>query len=683
MTHKEYIENWYAHRDQYRAAYTRGERSYIPNLLPETALGFTLQEVMELLGERLGEAALRQALDPAQHISGPQAGASDSSWLQRSNMVGVNVRTIGSFWRLLPYALTLPACHDSIHLLPVWEPGVVASLYGMAGWEINPEFYAPEMAAAFPELNTPARQLKAVVNILHALGRSVGMDVIPHTDRFSEIVLANPHFFEWLRRRGEVIVDHRANLHLAVQDAVLEFLAKNGSAVSGEDWPDEPELFFSSEFTEAQRRTILFGPPADYSGRNRRRGQLLGYLYQFGYEPAPATMAPPYRGLEVDPDPETETRDEAGRSWREYRITQPREMSRVFGPLTRYKLYERLDDNRNWQIDFDRPRREVWAYLCAKYAEVQAAFGFDFMRGDMSHVQMRPEGVPFLPGEYYDIHGAIKRHIRKQAPWFGYFAESFLAGPDYMAYGEEVDHLEHSEADTTLGDLQSMVVGSDRFLRHFRWYLDLQTTRQVKPCFTIMTADKDDPRFDQFYLAGNEARLFIGLFATDLPSYLALGFETRDPHPMPAPNEHYTKLFVFNIGEGPKATRGPYVWGKNGPLFFRLSRIRQLAEELLPAIRRQNTRWLLLPDPTGARHVIAWTQREDPRYLFLANLHPTRVIRNLKTPAIDERPGALLHSTHAEDEADRKTLLNNGKHYQLDRILPGECLAYALRTPGE
>ena len=37
-----------------------------------------------------------------------------------------------------------------------------------------------------------------------------------------------------------------------------------------------------------------------------------------------------------------------------YRITEPEEMSRVFGPLTRYKLYGRKEDNANWEIDLSK-----------------------------------------------------------------------------------------------------------------------------------------------------------------------------------------------------------------------------------------------------------------------------------------------------------------------------------------
>jgi hypothetical protein len=135
-----------------------------------------------------------------------------------------------------------------------------------------------------------------------------------------------------------------------------------------------------------------------------------------------------------------------------------------------------------------------------------------------------------------------------------------------------------------------------------------------------MTADKDDPRFDKFYTNGNETRYFIGLFLTDMPSYMALGFECRDLHLSPAPNEHYTKLYVFRDSRGPKATSGPYIWGKNEQLYQRLNRQKSLSEEIFSEIREADTRWLAPPDYTGSVKVIAWTQNSDARYIFAANL---------------------------------------------------------------
>jgi len=560
---------------------------------------------------------------------------------------------------------------------------VVGSLYGISSWNLNTEFYSLELAKAVPELDTVDRQLKAVINLLHALGKAVGMDVIPHTDRFSEIVLAQPHYFEWLQREGVEIVDHAADLHREVQERILEFLAASGPALAGEEFPPTREAFFSPDFGEERRLRVLFGPPRDRTKRAARRNQLVRHLYAYGYEPVPATMAPPFRGLEIDP--ETRYTDSQGNVWYDYRIEEPQSMSRVFGPLTRYKLYGRLDDNRNWEIDFANPRREVWRYICEKYAGIQHCFGFDFMRGDMSHVQMRPGGVPEIVDGYYDILGAVKNCIRQDrgVRHFGYFAETFLAGRNVMVYGDEIDHLEASGADTTLGDLQSTAVGSPAFLHRFRWYYDLLSTRSFSPSFTVMTGDKDDPRFDDYYLRGNALRLFIAFFLADMPSYVALGFETRDVHHRPAPNENYTKLYVFQETGGPKATVGPYRWGANGALFHTITRLKLHAETAWPRIRNRPTRWLIPPDPSGENRHLAWTQGDgQPGYVFVANTDTLKQIDNSRIPRIPGvDPRAILDlefSTARDVPAPDRRLACQGFGYLVHRLAPGEGRTYRL-----
>ncbi|PSR08512.1 MAG: hypothetical protein C7N36_21890, partial [Bacteroidetes bacterium] len=615
-TYQQFRADWLQNGPQHLAAYAAGQQDFVVALLPEEAVQLPGRIVLETLAKRLGIPTLQAALSPTGHVPSPLAAATSTDWIKRVNMVGINVRTIQSFWNVVKYALTLPASQSGIHLLPIWEPGVVSSLYGMASWNINPEFYSAELAHLVPQLNTVEKQLRAVVNLLHALGKTVGMDVIPHTDRYSEMVLAQPHFFEWLQRKDTRIINHQAHLHEQVQGSIMSWLVRQGSAQPAVQYPAETADFFGPSFPERERLLVLFGQPERHQDRQDRRANLIDWLYNLGYEPVPATMGPPYRGIEVDPSPAAVNVDYAGREWRDYRITQPQKMSRVFGPLTRFKFYERLDDNRNWAIDFEQPRTAVWDYFCQHYAEMQAHYQFDFMRGDMSHVQMRPTGVPAAPDAFYDPLAAVKVYVQQSVPYFAYFAESFLAEPDEMAYGDEVAHLAASQADTTLGDLQSMVVGEAEFMEQFQRYLAIQANGRVVPNFTIMTGDKDDPRFDKFYLHGNEARLFLGLFLPDTPSYQALGFEQRDPHPVPAPNEHYTKLYVFHLDEGPKATHGPYQWGQNGELFHRLLRIRLLADELAPALAATTTQWLLPPDPAATHCTVAWTQAEKPQYLF-------------------------------------------------------------------
>ena len=63
--------------------------------------------------------------------------------MKTSSCVGINLRTTGGLLGALHYVLTLPPHVEAVHLLPIFEPGVVGSLYGMASWRINTEFYDP------------------------------------------------------------------------------------------------------------------------------------------------------------------------------------------------------------------------------------------------------------------------------------------------------------------------------------------------------------------------------------------------------------------------------------------------------------------------------------------------------------------------------------------------------------
>jgi len=637
--------------------------------LPAEALTIALPDIIHRLEQQFGEA-LYPAFDPAQYIPSPVAAQANPAWIKTANTVGINVRTIQHFWNVVPYALTLPGAQNAIHLLPIWEPGVVSSLYGPVSWNINPEFFSPALAEVFPHLDTVEKQLKVVVNLLHLMGKTVGMDVVPHTDRYSETALANPAYFEWLQRRDLDIVRHDSAVYQTVQKVLFDFVQEQGSAVSGLDLPATTQFFFE-ETKEEERLKILFGWQSDYVGRLERRKKIIEQLYAAGFETMPATMGPPYRGLEVDPHPEAKVTDEDGRVWRDYRITRPEGFSRVFGPLARYKLYESLDDNQNWVLDFAKPNHRAWSYVIEHYRQIQAEFGFDFMRGDMSHVQMRPGGVPAQPDEYYDLLGAVKQAVLREKPYFGYFAESFLAPPGAMAYGDECDHLEASFADSTLGDLQSEPVGTARFMQSFQQYRDWLETRQFAPNFTMMTADKDDPRFDSFYLTGNEIRYFIALFLTDMPSYMGLGFECRDPHPVPAPNEYYTKLYVFSLPDGAKGTSGPYKWGENRDLYNHLVRQKELAEEIMPLIGGAQVQWLLRPDVHAPHRVIAWTQAAAAQFVFVANLDTENAQSPVSLP-MPPGPWELVFSTVSAQEAVKKSIEN----ISLTGLLAGEGLVF-------
>ena len=141
--YQEFRDHWKQRRELLIDEYVTGRSSFVPYLLPEQAVQLSATETMSILRRRLGER-----LDLALEHWGPDDGETgcigtlaspvchypDGDWLKTSNVVGINVRTIGSFWNVVKYALTLSSAQDAIHLLPIWEPGVVGSLYGMSSW---------------------------------------------------------------------------------------------------------------------------------------------------------------------------------------------------------------------------------------------------------------------------------------------------------------------------------------------------------------------------------------------------------------------------------------------------------------------------------------------------------------------------------------------------------------------
>lgn len=681
-----------------KAGYTTGESSFLAGARPQDVLQLSIDEALDILRSRyrnkLELAISAEAVDLSRPTAelpeparSPLTACQDSSWMRRANMVGVNVRTVGDYAGVVKYAMTLPRALDAIHLLPIWEPGVVESLYGIASWNLNTEFISKEWQQSCPQLDTVGKQLRAVTNLLHLMGKAVGMDVIPHTDRFSEAAVGTPSLFEWMRVVDDHIVDKSEMLAQVAEEAVFQWLAIRGSASGELGVPQDSHSLFA--LPEADRLLLLFGAPDDHAERIERRVDLIVHLKRLGLEPVPATMGVPFRGLVVDSGNVVE--DSHGMRWPDYRIEAPGPMARVFTPLARFKLYGRIDDNANWEVDFRRPRDHVWDYVRSHYAEARHIGNFDFMRGDMSHVQMRPNGVPGEVDDYYDILAAVKTHIQAEVPWFGYFAESFLPPRDVFQYGEEMDHLEASLADATLGDLQSTAVGTPEFLQRFRRYLDDLSTRSVAPAFCVGTADKDDPRFDDLYLTGLEARFFTAMFLTDMPSYAGLGYEIRDTHREPVENERYTKLFVFkeegdsNLFPSKARFSDEFAWGENDVLFDCLSKMRALADELLPEIEDATTRWLIPPDATGGRATAVWTHNVEPfgRHVFMVNYDTASPSGYFGVPGLDSRFRLQpIYSSAGEVDPTGEAVLSNGFFHRIETLEPGEARIYRVIDGG-
>lgn len=619
------FEEWRNNHYHAKQQYIMQQTSYIDTLLPEIAVQLDVFEVLDILQKRIGNERLVEVLNPDTCVVSPKEHEKNGNWLKKSKLVGVNVRTIGNFFNVVKYLLTLPSFHDTIHLLPIWEPGVVASLYGKTSFYINQEFYSEEWASVVPALNSASKQLKALVNITHALGKTIGMDVIPHTDRFSEMVFTHPRNFEWVKRVGGKITNHSESLYREVEEIIWLFLHRKGTA-NQTPISYSRNVFFNTQIpilTDAQRAEILFGKEDNYQSRLYRRLDLMNELVAQGLETLPMTMAPPYRGLHIDTH--SFTFDDNGNRWYDYQFDNPQPMSRVFGPLTRYKFFEPILNS--WELDFTQPNLSAWNFISEQYLAMQQTYNFDFMRGDMAHVQPRPAGVPAEELAYYDPLLHVKKVISQHVPHFAFYAETFLAPPDTMGYGDEMDHLEKIEAEATLGDLQSSAVGTPDFLSKFLTYLQISESRAFMPTFTLITGDKDDPRFDEFYRFGNVFRYFIGVFFNGMPSYYALGFETREQNLRRNKNETYSKLYVFKItddNETDKVSKGPFIWGKNESQFRKILKIRKLGDTIVPEIAQAKAYVLKKPNPDDGTFI--WTQYPDLKYVFVANFTADREI---------------------------------------------------------
>ena len=88
------------------ADYVNGVCSFAAGLRPPDALAMGWTDALDLLRRRIGGAvdlALSDgATDPArppgdlpEELGSPRSTEADSSWLRRTNMVGINVRTVG------------------------------------------------------------------------------------------------------------------------------------------------------------------------------------------------------------------------------------------------------------------------------------------------------------------------------------------------------------------------------------------------------------------------------------------------------------------------------------------------------------------------------------------------------------------------------------------------------------
>lgn len=636
----------------------RGVDSSYYQVEPKEALEWSFDESIEKLSQLIGKKNLIQILN-GKKVNSPAFKTQNSNWMNEAKIVGVNPRAIGTYFNIVKYAMTFP--EDSIHLLPLFEQGCQGSLYAPVNFKLTDEFMDENLTRL--GFDTPEKQLKLTINLLHALNKNVGMDFLQHSDRFSEEVFLNPDNFIWAKidksqnKEFEYPQIHPDKLGSEVEKLVVDFLQSNGDSKGQKVNPMILENFYN--LPEEKRRQLLFGTRdtgLSEQQRTQRRIELMDYIRNCGFETKPISLDDPRRKIVFK-----EMMSNENASWATFTDNQE---DRLFGNLTSYKLYH-LDEN--GEVDINRPNYKARDFLVDKTVQFQHEFGFDFLRADMGYLSFKDNK--------FDIHAALKDCIGKSEKHFSTFGECFAGFGDNQT---SVDDIRRKKYDAVLGDLHYQNVYKPDFSDIVKAY---NFSPDFKISLTSITADSDQARYNEHYdNFQDKIRAFLGLFLNQ-PSYMGMGLETRDVNPVDGKN--LTKDFINDWGIK------KYEWGSNREFFDTLSGMRNLYSKIKDSIKKQAHYWLWTQD----KNVLSWFYYNDknnkPSYLFALNSSPDykeeTEIENIFDTNIKEglkdKNGLALREVYSSDNNVIDSVVIKGKKFKLRNLAPGECRVYKVLNP--
>ena len=633
----------------------KGNSSYY-QVNPKDALNWDFNTTYNALEEMIGTNQL-SAIFNGKDIESPHSKEQNSEWFKQSKVVGINPRALGSYFDIVKYAMTFP--EDSIHILPLFEQGCQSSLYAPVNFRLSEEFMDSELEKL--GFDTPEKQLKLTINLLHALNKNVGMDLLQHTDRFSEEVFINPDNFIWAKidssqkKELEYPAIHPDKIGDDVKNTVVEFLRKYGDSKGNKLNEIVLQNFYT--FKEDKRREILFGNDS-FKARTQRRIALMNYVRANGLETKPISLDSPKRKIVFK-----EMKSNNGITWADFTDNM---QDRMFGNLTGYKLYH-LDKNGN--VDISKPNTSAWNFICDKNLEFQKKYGFDFLRADMGYLHFDDKDR--------DIHAKVKQYIQEQGtPYFASLGECFCG----FGHSDTVS-ISRKHYDSVLGNLHYEKVYNYNFNDIVKTY---NFSPDYKVSVTSITADSDQAKYNEYYDDfQNKIRTFLGLFLNQ-PSYMGMGLETRNINPTEGKN--LTKDFINDWGIE------KYEWGKNYNFFQIISKMRSVFLDIKDDIQKQLHYWL----NTGDRKVSSWFYYTKdtfmPTYLFavntdvyekedveIQNLFDTNVSSNIK----DKYHRVAAKEIYSSEEKSSKEwyIISQGKRFKIKNLKPGECRIYKISNP--
>ena len=447
-------------------------KSKIYNLTLKDCLNMPFEQSFEIIKELLGEKISKEALDTNKIYPSKLQQKKDTKWCQTIKIIGINPRITKTYWNTLIYALTF--VEEGVHIMPLFESGD-GSIYVQNSWNLNNDFLDENLIKIGYE--TADKQLKLSINILHAAGKIVGFDALPHVDNFSEIVLLNPHLFEWIKLsedRSRQLAPDEINyddIYKEVQETIIKELNLS------QDIYDTDEIL---------RKNLIF-PKNKNSFEIRMK--LRKIIREKGIEPIPVAEHIPLRPILFEKI-ETNGKD----SWAKFYVPNKDNSAIIIGSNTPYKFYE-IDKN-GYPIK-NKINKDVWTYLIYRFNSFQEEFNFDFLRADMAHCQLshahKDEEKDFQTIEFW---AQLRQEIQKNKPYFATLAESFYG--DY--YIDGISDMINKNFDIVLGDMNYKVLDEnyinfvDDFLNPFRKHIPFY------PCISIFTNDSDLEDNNKYYL---------------------------------------------------------------------------------------------------------------------------------------------------------------------------------------
>lgn len=606
---------------------------------PKDCLNLSFGQSFEMLKNLIGNETLESAMNIELPYKSPVKGEKNTKWCASLKIMNINPRLAKTFWGIVKYAMTFP--EKGVHIMPLWETGDRGSLYVQNSWRLNDEFFDADLCNL--GYDTSSKQLKLVVNILHALGKVVCFDALPHVDNFSEITLLNPSHFEWAKLNAD------KSSQLFPPDVDYNTIYKEVENVITNASGLGDNLF---KLEEIEREKLLFPENCD---RTKIRIHLLDSIRRTGFEPVPVTEHSPCRPIVFE-----KFESDGQKDWAVFEIKNKNNQAKIFGCITPYKWYK-IDDN-GYPIAGEKEEK-VWDYFIDKINKFQSEYNFDFLRADMAHNQISHSHANPLKNEdeKQEMWAFLKDKIQESKPYFAVLAEAFYN----TYYIDGIMDMINKKADIVLGNMNFKFL-NEEFVNYIDDFVNpFRENFPFYPCLCTFSTDGDLKEHAKYFQSqeANELRFFISMFF-NLPSYTGMGFETKSLKP--SKYEEFSHEFVKHHAK-------PFIWGENEQMFNVVCGIRDLYLKYIDLI--DNAELSLLERMNDRMLVWSYEKNNEPKILCLCNMDNETTSIPVKFSSAKNRTARLVYSNSLYEEITESLDFFDGKSV-VENIYIGECAVY-------